>query len=109
MAIKITVSDTVAIKVAGTYNDDSGAQPFDFTLQARRLPPEDLRKRFQSAGETVEEFLLSVVTGWRGVKDDDGDVPFTASALQRLFRSYANMPELAFAAYMADIGAKAKN
>lgn len=108
MAIKITVSDTVAVRLQGTINDADGPQPFDFTLLCRRLDTEQLRDRLQDEGGRMDDFIVSVTTGWRNVRDDDGELPFTEGALRRLLR-LPNLAQLAFDGYLRDVGAKAKN
>lgn len=108
MSIRITVSDTVACKVAGIINDENGPQPFDFTLLARRLDTDALRARLSDESGSIIDFLLSVATGWRGVKGEHGDAPYSGDALRDLLR-LPGLAQLTFDAYLSHVGAKAKN
>jgi hypothetical protein len=111
MAIKIAVSDTVKFEVKGFFTDEAGAkQAFGFHLVATRLPQDELRTRLQpGSAETTTEFMGSVVKDWAGVLDDaNNKVPFSAEALQQLFR-LPGLASLCFEAYTAEAGARAKN
>jgi hypothetical protein len=108
MSIRITISDTVACKVAGVIADETGPQPFDFTLLAKRLNTEQLRQRLTDESGSMLEFIVGVATGWRGVKGEGGEVPFSEGALRELLL-LPGLAQLTFDAYMASVGAKAKN
>ena len=109
MAIKITISDTVKVKVAGTIADASGPQPFDFTFTAKRLDADTLRERLApDSDEKMADFLRSVILGWQGVKGDDGEVAFTPESLAQLLK-IAGLAQLMFLQYVVDCGAKRKN
>lgn len=108
MSIKITVSDTVRFKVAGTIADASGPQPFDFSLVARRLDAEQLRVRLDDSDTSIVDFLAEVVTGWQGVKGDAGELPYSPDALRQLLQ-IPGLAALSMRSYLADVGAKAKN
>lgn len=111
MTIKIIVSDTVGIKVKGTINDAAGVpQPFDFGLTCIRLDAEQIAQRLKSnSDESVTDFLADVVEGWSGVRADNGDnVPYSAETLRQLCK-IPGLANLAFATYLAESGAKAKN
>lgn len=111
MAISFKISPTVAFKVAGTVQDDNGAAvSFDFTLIARRLSDDDMQAAMADQVRSVAAFLADVCTGWRGVLDDEGNpVEFTHQALAALLNAYRGLAGVAYRAYLADAGAKAKN
>lgn len=111
MTIRFSISPTVAFKVAGVVQDDNGAaQAFDLTLIARRLSDEEMQAALADKTRKVPDFLADVVTGWRGVLDDEGNaVDFTPQALAALCSAYRGLANLAFQAYLVDAGAKAKN
>jgi hypothetical protein len=111
MPIKINVGDRIRFKVVGRLRNEAGAEEsFDFTLAARRLEAQVLRDRLApNQTETVDEFLLSVVDGWAGVRDDaNAEVPFSPEALTQLLR-IPGLGRLAFEAYVIETGARAKN
>ncbi len=108
MAIKITVSDIVACKVAGELVGANGPEPFDFTLYLKRLDTERLRDRLTDSSGSMVDFLADLATGWKGVRGDSGEEPFSADALRELMK-LPNLAQLAFDAYLRDVGAKAKN
>lgn len=114
MAIKITISDRIQFKVAGTTTTETGAQEaFEFHLTARRLLQDELSRRLPEVAEgrePVDDFLASVLEGWRGVLDDEGQpVPFTPEGLRALFNHVPGSAGLALAAYLEHVRAKAKN
>ena len=108
MPIKLTVSDTVRVKVAGTINDATGPQPFDFHIVCKRLDVETLKERLTSESETVADFLASVITNWQGVKGDQGEVPYSEASLRDLLK-IPGLSGVALSAYVSDCGARAKN
>ena len=111
MAIKISVSDTVAFNVKGTINDASGiAQPFSFKLICTRLDQEQITAKLQSDTESkIVDFLCDVVEDWSGVRDDDDKpLPYSDDALRRLCK-ISGVGAVAFQTYLAEVGAKAKN
>lgn len=116
MAIKITVSDTVRFKVAGTINDDKGtAQPFDFTLDMQRLSTTDQVNEYlaeMNSDEGVQPItnaLAKRARGWAGPMTESNEpVPFSDTA----FRNLMAVPGLAFlvhSRYLRESGAKEKN
>lgn len=109
MAIKITVSDKVRVKVAGTIADAAGPQPFEFSFLAKRLNADELRGRLDESNETtVSAFLAELIDGWAGVRGDSGDIPYSADALQQLLL-IPGLAMLMFRQYLTDCGARAKN
>ncbi len=111
MAIKITISDKVGIKVKGTIQNEAGApQPFDFNLVCTRLDADQIQLRLKDESErNLTDFMLDVIEDWSGVKDDDDKpMPFTAENYRALCR-IPGIAVLAFRTYLADVGAKEKN
>jgi hypothetical protein len=108
MSIKITVSDTVKFKVSGTIANENGPTPFDFTLLAKRLDTDELKTRLEDSEASIADFLVEVVTGWSGVKGDEGELPYTEAGLRQLLK-IPGLAALALRAYFEDCGAKAKN
>ena len=111
MTIKITVADRVQFSVRGTMAGETGAQEaFDFRLTAKRLNEEGLQAALSQADRNVIDFLCDVVTGWKGVLDDQGnDVPYSPEALRQLCGNCLGIGPLAFEAYLDSVKAKAKN
>lgn len=111
MAIKISVSNTVAFNVKGTINDAAGiAQPFSFKLTCIRLEQEQITAKLQSDTESkIVDFLADVIEDWSGVRDDDDKpLPYSEDALRRLCK-IGGVGAVAFHTYLAEVGAKAKN
>lgn len=111
MSIKITISDTVGIKVKGTINDAAGVpQPFDFGLTCIRLDADEIQAKLKSDSEaSITDFLADVVTGWARVKDDeDKPLAYSEEALRKLCK-IAGVAGVAFRAYLSEVGAKEKN
>lgn len=111
MAIKIVVSDKVGFKVKGSINNESGvAEPFEFSVTATRLDTEAIEQavRFDTGGGLID-FLVGVMTDWKGVKDEEGvPVPYSDEALRQLCK-IPGLAGVVFQAYFAEVGAKAKN
>jgi len=112
VAIKIVVSNKVGFKVKGTINDAAGvAQPFDFGLTCKRLDNAaiDAKLGGDFSEPAVLGFMLDVIEGWSGVRDDDDKpVAYTEDA----FRDLCKIPGvlyLAFKSYREESGVKAKN
>lgn len=109
MAIKITVSDLVKVKCAGTIADERGPQPFEFAYTARRLDADALRARIgDDNDEPIADFLGEVIVGWSGVRGDDGEIPYSREALAQLLR-ITGVGAVMLRAYLDHVGAKAKN
>ena len=108
MSIRIKVSDTVRIACKGTIADVNGPQPFDFSFLAKRLDEKTLAAKLGESDSLISDFLASIVTGWSGVKDDNGEVPFSEDALRELMLT-PGLSRIMFRQYLEDCGAKAKN
>lgn len=109
MAIKIVVSDHVTFKVKGVLTGDSGAsESIEFGVTARRLKHGELQAVI--AGQPKDaEFARDVVTGWRDVRDaENREVPFSPEALDQLLQIHG-VAALIVLAYLAEVGARAKN
>jgi hypothetical protein len=114
MAIKLVISNKVTFKVEGFINDEAGKkQPFNFKLTCDRLSVEDLQaidqEEFMRDKNAVPDFMVNVAKGWADVTDEDGNPePFSTGALRKLFQ-IPGVAGIAFATYMSECGAKAKN
>lgn len=111
MAIKLTVSNKVAFKVKGTINNAAGtAEPFDFGLTCERMDQDQYAAALRDLdGRPIADFLASVTQDWTGVKDDEGKpVPYSEDALRQLCK-IPGIAGVMFGAYVAEVGAKAKN
>lgn len=120
MAIKIVVADKVGFTVAGISNDADGNEvEFDFKLTAKRLKEAEiieLQKNLmtdaaKSGNHTaVAEKLGELITNWSGPRDEsDAPLAYSPAALTTLLESYNGMGLLIWRAYLANVGAKAKN
>lgn len=110
MALKLVVSPTVVIALAGTITNSAGlAMPFSCSLTCDRLPAEALRAELDKKTGTTTDFVRKVVRGWDDVTDEQGElVPFSKQALEQ-FLSIPGIAKVAFDAYFEGCGAKAKN
>lgn len=104
----LKIDDKVSFRVHGEVNTSGGTkQKFDFTLKAQRLRVDELQKRLDQ-GETVPEFLKSIVEDWSGVYSGSDPLQFSAENLERLC-DVPGMASLIFTTYLQEVGAKAKN
>lgn len=111
MTIKIVVSNVFGFPVKGTFLNEQGKEEaFSFTLFANRPEQEALRAELSPDNHKgLSDFLLERVTGWRGViGEDKQEVPFDTEAFRQLLAMPA-LANLAFNAYIANCGARAKN
>ena len=111
MAITITVSDTVGIKVKGTINDAAAnPQPFSFGLTCMRLDGDQIEAKLKGNTEaSLTDFMADIALGWSDVKEDDGTKSeFSEDALRRLFK-IPGTAALSFKTYLTEVGAKEKN
>lgn len=112
MAIKIEVSKKVKFKVDGaTTGEDGRDEKFDFTLVAKRIDGDEVKRLVEDNGDqSIIDFLLTVVESWAGVLDAAGQsVSFTEDHFRTLMRNIPGLAQLTFARYLREIGAKAKN
>lgn len=110
---KITVSNTVAVPVAGSHTDEKGKPvPFKFSLICKRLDAEELKIALDGGEAMVDKFIADVATGWRDqrlvLESDDAPAEFCPDALAALL-NISGMGMLCFTSYMKEAGAKAKN
>lgn len=111
MAIKLVISNTVGVKVKGTFTDENGIQqPFDFRLTCMRLDADQLSNKFKSEFEaSTTDFLADVVEDWSGVRGaDDKPIPYDEAGLRQLCK-IPGVAQLAFRTYLAEVGVKEKN
>lgn len=109
MPLKINLSDTVRVKVAGTLAGPEGPEPFDFTFTARRMAADELERATRRDDGTVGDFLAGVISNWAGVRGDQGDVPYSRDALDSLCNSIPGLAGMMFEQYVIDCGARRKN
>jgi len=110
MAFQLIERNRVAVQVKGQLPDEAGKpQPFSFTLHCKRLGAQELREVLKDDAKTTVDFMADVVQGWSGVTGDEGAMlPFTEAALNALL-DVPGVAGLAFAAYMEQQAARAKN
>ena len=111
MAIKIEISNTVGFKVRGSINNAAGQpEAFDFALTCSRLDADQISSRLNSSNdETMTDFMLSVITGWSGVRDNDDQLlPYSPEAYRRLCK-IPGVANIALRTYLTESGAKEKN
>lgn len=110
MAIKISIGNIAKFKVEGTTKNETGADvPFSFSLECDRITSDQLAERIEQAEGKFVEILAGVVRSWDDVKTDDGaSVPYSVEALRELCL-LPGLARVAFNAYVANVGAKAKN
>jgi len=110
MALKVVKRNKVVVPVKGTLKDEEGKSvPFDFTLDCIRLPQDEITAALKDKDETVVAFVKRITTGWGQVLDADGGaIPFTDAALADVL-SEPGMASVCSQAYLANVGAVAKN
>lgn len=109
MTFRLSISDTVAVQVAGSIPDATGRpMPFSFTLTCRRLPASELRQQIEANELTVPEFVAGVCQGWSGVQEEGGQpLAYSPAALTQLL-DVVGMAGVCFTAYVAACGAKGR-
>lgn len=110
MALNIVVSDRVRFKVAGTLTDAAGAhQPWDFWLTCKRLKASELQAAWADKNQEAAAFMVDVIEDWSGVTGPANEpVPYSSAAFSELCQ-IPGLAVVAFQAYAAEVGAKAKN
>ena len=113
MAIKISVSDIVGIKIEATINAETGAaKPYEFGLTCTRHTSEEIDDKLAGdySAPAVMAFMLEVIKGWSGVRseDDKTAVPYSEDNFRALCKT-AGVLFLAFKCYREQVGVKAKN
>lgn len=106
----LTQRNRVRVAVEGTIPnaDGTGREPFRFTLQCKRLPPDVMQSKL-SSGISIIDLLLDVVEGWSDLEVDDGQPwPYSADNLRALCEQ-PGMASILLDAYGAQQGARAKN
>ncbi len=122
MAIKITISDKVGFKVKGAFNDADGTeQEYEFSLTANRLTEDEINKiqhelvadAAKTGNHTAVVGCLTdrIITNWGAqVRDEtDAPMPYTPAAFATLCQAYKGLGLQVWQAYLANVGAKAKN
>lgn len=106
MAYKIVISDQIDVPVKGSLKDGSGAVPFHFTLQARRVPQDEYREMLAPKSEVlIRDFLRDNVRGWRGQRLvlDESNAP--AGYSPEAFDCLLNVVGLEWACFQAYLAA----
>lgn len=55
-----------------------------FDVQFRRLSQQEIRSAISGDSPADDDFVRKVVTGWSGITDENGDLPFSDTALARV-------------------------
>ena len=112
MALKLAIQDVVNVPVRAVFNDGGQTRRFDFTLQCTRMATDPLAEAIRSEDKKTTEIMAEVTTGWSGqrlVLGDDGEpAPFSKEALGVML-SAPGLANLAFNAYLKEVGAREKN
>lgn len=112
MAYKLAIADIVGVKVESTMQDEDGAvKPYSITLKCKRLRDAELAKAMKDHEESVLKFFERVCVDWKQtlvVDADDNPAAYSVDALHELF-SIRLMGPLCWQAYLAQVGATAKN
>ena len=123
MAAVLRIGNFIQIPVRLEINDAGKDAVFSFHLTAKRLSVDQWREHFTDQGEhseqTVKEFLLNHVTGWKGqtlVIDEETDHPsdYTSDNFA-LMLGVLGVQSVVFAGYLKEVlkasapEAKAKN
>lgn len=110
---KLAVAPVVRVPVKFSAADGAKTVPFSFTLICKRLGQDEVSARIKGEGETVQEFMGDVVTGWEGqtlvLEEATGQpAPFSPEALQAML-NFPGSAVAAYQAYLKNFGAKEKN
>lgn len=99
----------VEFKVAG---DGGRFESHTFDVKFKRLPRsrvEALREEFTSPAGDAVKVAREIVAGWNGVEDDSGEIPFSASALDRVLEIQGVAPAIVSAFFASAYGVERKN
>lgn len=106
----LAIDNVVEVPVKFTLKSGAVNKQFSATLIANRLSPEQAEEQME--GLSVKDFLLANITGWRDqrlVLDADGKpAEFSVEALSYFLRA-SGVLSVAWASYLQECGAKAKN
>ena len=102
MAFQLIERNTVAVTIKGILNDATTGQPqpFDFVLHCQRMDVPALQAALANKERSVRDFLQSVAEG--------STLPFSPEAFAQML-NLPGLEQLAFDAYLAQQGARAKN
>lgn len=112
MGFKFAIGNVVTVPVKFNANDAGKDLKLSVSLTCKRLPGEELKDLLE-ADRPIKEFLLDVTTGWKDqdfLVDEDTNEPaaFSRDNLSALLE-FPGLANLAFAAYLRESAAKAKN
>lgn len=113
MAFKIAIDNKVLVEVKGSFKGATrdAKKGYDFELTMRRLDQDEINRRSTSS-ETIAAFLEDVTEGWARqrivLNEDDTPADFSPEAFKEMLRQPGMAPAI-YQAYMAQVGAQAKN
>ncbi len=112
MLYKLAIKDVVNVPVKAVFNDGASPRRFEFTLVCNRMKSEPLQEVLKNDEKKTAEFLQEVVVDWSGqrlVLDDAGEpAPFSQEALAVMMTA-PGLANMAFSAYLGQVGAREKN
>jgi hypothetical protein len=99
---KLALSPTYTTQISGIL---PGGHRFNFEIEYERLSQadvEDVAKGSEAGVIVFADICRRVVTGWKGVQDNDGEIPFSAAALERVL-SIHPLSKYIYEAWMASL------
>lgn len=106
---KIALKPTYMVPVSGVL---PGGHRFNFEIECDRLTQAEIEEisRGNDKGEIIfADICRRIILGWKGVQDEDGEVEFSAAALNQMLGIYP-MAKIMFDAWRDSLGeARIKN
>lgn len=113
MAFKIAIDNKVRVNVKGSFKGAAKGdkKEYDFDLVMKRLDQDEINERINGGG-TIPDFVHELTEGWDRqrivLNDDDTPAAFSTEALAALLKQPGMGPAV-YQAYLAQVGAQAKN
>ena len=108
----LAISNNTEFPVKFAIKDGGVLKTFSFTLTAIRLEQSEVKTRLDDKDGLLKDFLIEVVTGWKGqrlVLDDAGQpAEFSPEGLSMIL-DVMGVATVCFNAYFKECGAKEKN
>lgn len=114
MAFKIAVANKVLVNVKGSFKGETPGSKveYDFDLKMKRLDQEQINERVGSGSITIAGFIEELSEDWFRqsliLNEDDTPAAFSPDALKAMLRQ-PGMSVAIYQAYLAQVGAQAKN
>lgn len=112
MNFKLAIKDVVNVPIKLVFNDDGSTRRFEFKLVCNRMKADPLQVELKNDDKKTADFMQEVTVDWSGqrlVLDDAGEPAAFSQEAFAVMLSAPGVANLAFSAYLAEVGARAKN